>query len=123
MNTSASTLPKTGPIARIVNEVLAAANSSFSDALNVVLILAGVLLLLSAVVARPWCGGRALPPAATSDAGATNEPLRHRTCIIGQPAPQRRSGTLGRDGESVGWPRPGFDPVEEGRDSAGQGAG
>lgn len=27
------------------------------------------------------------------------------------------------DGESVGWSRPGMDPVEEGRDSAGQGAG
>ncbi len=49
VNTSASNLPKTGPIARIVDEVLAAANSAFSDALNVVLILAGVLLLVSAV--------------------------------------------------------------------------
>jgi EmrB/QacA subfamily drug resistance transporter len=51
VNTSASNLPKTGPIARIVNEVLAAANSAFSTALNVVLILAGVMLLASAVVA------------------------------------------------------------------------
>jgi EmrB/QacA subfamily drug resistance transporter len=57
-NTSASTLPKTGPIARIVNEVLAAANSSFSDALNVVLILAGVMLLLSAGVAAGLVRGR-----------------------------------------------------------------
>jgi hypothetical protein len=50
VNTSASNLPKTGPIAHIVNQVLAAANSAFSDALNVVLILAGVLLLASAVI-------------------------------------------------------------------------
>ena len=57
-NTQASTLPKTGPIARIVNEVLAAANSSFSDALSVVLILAGVLLLLSAGVAAGLVRGR-----------------------------------------------------------------
>jgi EmrB/QacA subfamily drug resistance transporter len=51
VNTSASNLPKTGPIARIVNQVLAAANSAFSSALSVVLILAGVLLLASAAVA------------------------------------------------------------------------
>ena len=57
-NTSASTLPKTGPIARIVNDVLAAANSSFTDAINVVLVLAGVLLLLSAVVAVGLVRGR-----------------------------------------------------------------
>ena len=44
-------LPKTGPIARIVNEVLAAADNSFSRALNVVLVSAGVLLLVSAGVA------------------------------------------------------------------------
>ena len=56
----ASTLPKTGPIARIVNEVLAAANSSFSDALNVILILAGLLLLASAGAAAGLVrGGRA----------------------------------------------------------------
>ena len=47
-----------GPIARIVNEVLAAANSSFSDALSVVLILAGVMLLLSAGVAAGLVRGR-----------------------------------------------------------------
>jgi MFS family permease len=57
-NTSASTLPKTGPIARIVNEVLAAADSSFSNALSVVLILAGVMLLLSAGVAAGLVRGR-----------------------------------------------------------------
>jgi EmrB/QacA subfamily drug resistance transporter len=50
VNTSASNLPKTGPIAHIVNQVLAAANSAFSSALNVVLILAGVLLLASAAI-------------------------------------------------------------------------
>jgi MFS family permease len=58
VNTSASTLPKTGPIARIVNEVLAAADSSFSSALNVVLVLAGVMLLLSAGVAAGLVRGR-----------------------------------------------------------------
>ena len=57
-NTSASTLPKTGPIARIVNEVLAAADRSFSDALSVVLILAGVMLLVSAGVAAGLVRGR-----------------------------------------------------------------
>jgi hypothetical protein len=58
VNTSGSTLPKTGPIAAIVQQVLTAANKSFSDALNVVLILAGALLLGSAVLAagliRGW---------------------------------------------------------------------
>lgn len=58
VGTQASTLPKTGPIAQIVQQVLNAANSSFSRALNVVLILAGVMLLASAAVAgglvRGW---------------------------------------------------------------------
>ena len=58
VNTAGSTLPKTGPIATIVQQVLAAANNSFSEALNVVLILAGAMLLASAVVAaglvRGW---------------------------------------------------------------------
>jgi hypothetical protein len=57
-NTSASNLPKTGPIARIVNQVLAAADSSFTDALNVVLILAAAMLLLSAVVSLGLVRGR-----------------------------------------------------------------
>ncbi len=57
VNTQQSTLPKTGPVARIVTEVLAAANSSFSQALNVVLILAGVMLLASAVVAGGLVSG------------------------------------------------------------------
>jgi EmrB/QacA subfamily drug resistance transporter len=48
--TQASGLPKTGPIARIVQDVLAAANTSFSHALDVVLVVAGVLLLASAAV-------------------------------------------------------------------------
>ena len=65
VNTSASKLPKTGPIAHIVNEVLAAANSAFSDALNVVLILAGVMMLLSAIVALPLV--RRSRPAAGGD--------------------------------------------------------
>ncbi len=58
VDTSGSTLPKTGPIAAIVQQVLNAANKSFSDALNVVLILAGALLLGSALLAagliRGW---------------------------------------------------------------------
>lgn len=58
VNTSGSTLPRTGPIAAIVQQVLNAANKSFSDALNVVLILAGALLLGSALLAagliRGW---------------------------------------------------------------------
>ena len=57
VNTQGSTLPKTGPIAQIVQQVLAAANSSFSQALNVVLILAGVMLLASAAVAGGLVGG------------------------------------------------------------------
>jgi EmrB/QacA subfamily drug resistance transporter len=61
--TSASTLPRTGPIAKIVNEVLAAANSSFSEALNVVLILAGILMLLSAVVSIGLVGRWRAPDA------------------------------------------------------------
>lgn len=48
--TQASNLPNTGPIARIVEDVLAAANTSFSQALEVVLVVAGVLLLVSAAV-------------------------------------------------------------------------
>jgi EmrB/QacA subfamily drug resistance transporter len=61
VNTSASNLPKTGPIAHIVNQVLAAANSAFSDALNVVLILAGVMLLVSAVAAIVLVGRSRAP--------------------------------------------------------------
>jgi multidrug resistance protein len=48
--TGASQLPKTGPIAHIVNQVIAAAEGSFSSGLDMVLILAGSLLLASAVV-------------------------------------------------------------------------
>ena len=48
--TGASQLPKTGPIADIVNQVVAAAQGSFSSGLDTVLILAGTLLLASAVV-------------------------------------------------------------------------
>jgi MFS family permease len=46
--TGASHLPKTGPIADIVNQVVAAAEGSFSSGLDTVLILAGSLLLASA---------------------------------------------------------------------------
>ncbi len=61
-----SSLPKTGPIARIVNEVLAAAEHSFSSGLDMVLILAASLMLASGAAAlllgskrsegarRPW---------------------------------------------------------------------
>ena len=48
---SASSLPKAGPIAKIVNEVLNAASSSFSAALNTVLILAASLMVASAALA------------------------------------------------------------------------
>jgi hypothetical protein len=51
VNTSSDTLPKTGPIAVIVNEVLADANQSFSHGLNLVLILAGCLMAVSGVAA------------------------------------------------------------------------
>jgi hypothetical protein len=49
--TKSSSLPKTGFIADIVKQVLGAADGSFTHALDVVLGIAGVLLLLSAVVA------------------------------------------------------------------------
>lgn len=45
----ASHLPKTGPIANIVNQVVAAAEGSFSSGLDTVLTLAGSLLLASAI--------------------------------------------------------------------------
>lgn len=48
-NTSA--LPKTGPIAKIVNEVIGAAESSFSSGLDAVMALAGALMILSGVLA------------------------------------------------------------------------
>lgn len=50
-NTGASKLPKTGPIAKIVNEVVAAASGSFSDGLDMVLLLAGSLMVASGVLA------------------------------------------------------------------------
>jgi EmrB/QacA subfamily drug resistance transporter len=50
-NTSASSLPKTGPIAKIVNEVLAAAESSFSSGLDMVLVLAASLMIASGALA------------------------------------------------------------------------
>jgi EmrB/QacA subfamily drug resistance transporter len=51
VNTRASGLPKTGEIGQVVQDVLNVANKSFSDALNVILLLAGVLLLVSAAAA------------------------------------------------------------------------
>jgi EmrB/QacA subfamily drug resistance transporter len=48
IGTSASKLPKTGEIGKIVQDVLAAADASFTQALDVVLIVAGVLLLVAA---------------------------------------------------------------------------
>ena len=50
-NTGTSKLPKTGPVATIVNEVVAAAESSFSSGLDMVLILAASLLIASAALA------------------------------------------------------------------------
>lgn len=61
-----SGLPKTGPIAHIVNEVLTAAESSFSSGLDVVMTLAGALMLAS--------GGLAL--------------------VLIRRSPRRRAGTL-----------------------------
>jgi len=66
IGTSASKLPRTGEIGQIVREVLAAADSSFTHALNVVMILSGVLLLVAALGAISLSGGH--PP--TPDAGA-----------------------------------------------------
>jgi EmrB/QacA subfamily drug resistance transporter len=48
---SSSSLPKAGPIAKIVNEVLNAASSSFSAGLSTVLILAASLMVASAALA------------------------------------------------------------------------
>ena len=48
IGTSASKLPKTGEIGKIVQQVLVAADTSFTQALDVVLIVAGVLLLVAA---------------------------------------------------------------------------
>lgn len=64
--TSTSSLPKTGPIARIVNEVLAAAESSFSAGLDTVLILSASLMIASGALAfgLRWRRGA---PAVTED--------------------------------------------------------
>ena len=61
--TSTSHLPKTGPIANIVNQVVAAAEGSFSSGLDTILILAGSLMLVSAVLTG-LLAGRAGPRAA-----------------------------------------------------------
>jgi MFS family permease len=50
VNTSQDKLPKTGPIRVIVNQVLAAAQASFTQGLDLVLILAATLLLASGVL-------------------------------------------------------------------------
>ena len=49
--TSASALPKTGPIAKIVDEVLGAAESSFASGLDMVLLLAASLMIASGALA------------------------------------------------------------------------
>lgn len=58
VNTQASQLPKSPEITRIVNEVVGAAASSFSQGLDWVMVLAGALLLASGVLAaalvRRW---------------------------------------------------------------------
>jgi hypothetical protein len=60
-NTQASSLPKTGPIAKIVNEVVAAAEGAFSHGLDMVLLISGTLMLLSGLFAtglvRKWRAG------------------------------------------------------------------
>lgn len=65
--TSASSLPKTGPIAKIVNEVLGAAENSFASGLDTVLVLAACLMIASGALAlalrgrRPASGGAGDP--------------------------------------------------------------
>ena len=49
--TGTSQLPRTGPIARIVNEVLNAAESSFASGLDSMLLMTGALMLASGLVA------------------------------------------------------------------------
>lgn len=50
-NVDTTSLPKSGPIAHIVNEVIAAAESSFSSGLDTVMTLAGALMLASGALA------------------------------------------------------------------------
>jgi EmrB/QacA subfamily drug resistance transporter len=50
-NTNSSGLPKTGPIAHIVDEVIGAAQQSFQAGLNLVMLMAGALMLLSGLLA------------------------------------------------------------------------
>lgn len=49
--TNSSALPKTGPIAKIIDEVLGAAQSAFASGLNTVLLMAGALMLASGIAA------------------------------------------------------------------------
>lgn len=57
-STNTAGLPKSGPIADIIKEVLAAAQSSFADGLNMVMTIAGSLMIASGVLAivllRRW---------------------------------------------------------------------
>jgi EmrB/QacA subfamily drug resistance transporter len=51
VNTGQSSLPKTGPIAKIIDQVLGAAESSFTSGLTMVLTLSASLVLLSSLIA------------------------------------------------------------------------
>ena len=74
-------------------------------------------------------GGRVEPPRAEllpvrradddHDGGLTAPPVGSHRFGFGIAA----TATVGGDGESAGWPRPGIDRVEESRGSTGQGAG
>lgn len=71
--TSASTLPKTGPIAKIVDQVLAAAESSFSSGLNMVLLLAASLMIGSGALALVLARGRTSAVASDEPGSAAAE--------------------------------------------------
>lgn len=79
--TSASSLPKTGPIAKIVNEVLGAAQSSFSSGLNTVLILAACLMVASGALTLylGWRQRSLLPPAPVDPRATDAEPPRRES--------------------------------------------
>ena len=61
-STNTSSLPKTGPIAHIVDQVISAAESSFSSGLDTVMTLAGALMVASGLLALVLIGrsGRAV---------------------------------------------------------------
>jgi len=50
VSSQSSNLPKTGPIAKIVNEIIGAAEASFGQGLDLVLLTAGSLMLAAGVI-------------------------------------------------------------------------